>query len=79
MNLPIPLSVPPTFNSIPKHKDNILDDIRTDWRGENSGKGVGSPAGLAISRGDSDGRARRHCCRQVAGRCRREVGDQSLR
>lgn len=41
----------------------ILDDVETDRRSENSGQGVSSPAGLAISRGDSDGRAGCHCCR----------------
>jgi len=42
----------------------ILDDIRTDGRSEDSRQGQSSPAGLAISRGDSDGRAGRHCCRR---------------
>jgi hypothetical protein len=43
---------------------NLLDDIRTDGRSEDSRQGQSSPAGLAISRGDSDGRAGRHCCRR---------------
>lgn len=42
---------------------DVLDNVRTDGRSEDIGQGLSGPGGLALSRGDSDGRARRHCCR----------------
>lgn len=42
---------------------DVLDNVRTDGRGEDRGQGLGGPGGLALSRGDGDGRARGHCCR----------------
>lgn len=40
--------------------DGLLDNVGTDWRLENGGQRNSRSAGLAIRRGDGDGRARRH-------------------
>ena len=44
---------------------HILHDIRTDWRFEDIGKGVGVLAWLPIAADDGDGRSARH----VGGDC----------